>query len=153
MADLFPENGAVAADTGDLAADNGGTVSFGRSWRFDYGMGEFVRTPTGKIAVVTDTDAWVEWCCKALQTERYHYMAYSRDYGQEFDGLIGSGLSRSAVESEIRRLTRETLMSDPRTAGVDDFSFRWEADRCYYTCTITNVRDETESITGSVVNS
>lgn len=133
--------------------DIGGTVSFGRSWRFDFGLGEFVMTPTGKIAVAADTDAWVEWCRKALQTERYRCMAYSRNYGQEFDGLIGSGLSRSAVESEIRRLTRETLMSDPRTARVDDFSFRWEEDRCYYTCTISNVRDETGSITGSVVNS
>lgn len=133
--------------------DAASAVAFGRSWRFDYELGDFVKAPTGKIAVATDTDAWVEWCRKALQTERYRYMAYSRDYGQEFDGLIGSGLSRSAVESEIRRLTRETLMSDPRTAGVDDFGFRWEEDRCYYTCTITNVRDETGSITGSVVNS
>lgn len=143
----------MAADSEESAEESGGTVTFGRSWRFDYRMGDFVMTPTGKIAEAADTDAWVEWCRKALQTERYRYMAYSRNYGQEFDDLIGSGLSRSAVESEIRRLTRETLMSDPRTAGVDDFRFRWEEDRCYYTCTITNVRDETGSITGSVVNS
>lgn len=109
-------------------------------------------TPTGKVSVAEDADAWIEWCRKALQTERYRHVIYSRDHGQEFDGLIGSGLSRSAIESEIRRIATETLMNDPRTAGVDDFSFHWEVDRCYFSCAIKNVRDETGTITGSVVN-
>nr|WP_255570537.1 DUF2634 domain-containing protein [Cohnella sp. CFH 77786] len=148
---MFPETtGSVESE--DQAAAAGSSVTFGRSWRFDYEAGEFVLTPTGKIAVAEDTEAWLEWCRKALQTERYRYLIYSRDHGQEFDGLIGSGLSRSALESEIRRITTETLMNDPRTAGVEGFVFRWEADQCYFSCTITNVRDEAGVITGSVVN-
>jgi hypothetical protein len=153
VANLFPLNTTPAADNPVQSAEESVAVKFGRSWRFDFEAGEFVLTPTGKIAVAEGTDAWAEWCRKALHTERYRYLAYSRDYGQEFEGLIGSGLSRSAVESEIRRIATETLMYDPRTAGVDGFSFNWDADMCQFACTITNVRDETGSITGSVVKS
>lgn len=153
MANLFPEIEALAAQDETTMDEGNVTVPFGRSWRFDFAVGEFVLTPTGKIAETEGTDAWAEWCRKALHTERYRYLAYSRDYGQEFEGLIGSGLSRSAVESEIRRIAAETLMYDPRTAGVEQFGFAWEADTCQFTCTIANVRDETGTITGSVVNS
>ncbi|WP_276355423.1 DUF2634 domain-containing protein [Cohnella caldifontis] len=151
MADLFPRT-AAAADPEAGTSENDASVAFGRSWLFDFDAGEFVLTPTGKIAVAEETDAWLEWCRKALQTERYRYLIYSRDYGQEYEGLIGGGLSRPAVESEIRRITVETLMTDPRTASVDGFVFAWDGERCSFTCTITNVRDESGTITGSVVN-
>lgn len=148
VANLFPtEEAAVeGAETLDTS------VSFGRSFRFDWAAGEFALTPTGRIAGAEGADAWLEWCAKALQTERYRYLVYSRGYGQEFDSLIGSGLSRAAVESEIARIATETLMADPRTASVGSFSYEWERDRCLFTCEVTSVRDETGTLQGSVVN-
>lgn len=147
MANLFP-----TADAGvEAAPADSAPVSFGRSYRFDYEAGEFVLTPTGKIAAAEGTDAWLEWCAKALQTERYRYLVYSRNYGQEFDSLIGLGLSRAAVESEISRMATEALMADPRTAAVRNFSFSWESDRCSYTCEVSNVREETGTVQGSSV--
>jgi hypothetical protein len=110
-----------------------------------------VLTPTGKVAESTGADAWLEWCQKALLTERYRYLAYSRQYGQEFDDLMARHLSRAANESEIQRITRETLMVDPRTASVDRFTFRWEGDAVYFTCVVTNVRGERGTVTGMVV--
>lgn len=81
-------------------------------------------TPTRKIARADDTAAWVVWCEKAIRTPRYRHLIYSRSYGQEFEELIGKGYSRAVQESEIERIATETLMVDPRTLSVGDFSFR-----------------------------
>ncbi|BBI31459.1 DUF2634 domain-containing protein [Cohnella abietis] len=149
MANLFPNINLPEEQIEEVSQN----VSFGRSWRFDYNAGEFVMTPTGIVAVSAGTDAWLEWCKKALQTERYVYLIYSQNYGQEFNDLIRSNLPSSAIEAEIQRITTETLMIDPRTARVDGFSYQWEEECCYYTCVISNIYEEVATIQGSVVNS
>ncbi|MBE3576872.1 MAG: DUF2634 domain-containing protein [Limnochordales bacterium] len=126
-------------------------VPFGRSWRFDFAKGEFVLTPTGRVAESHGADAWLEWCQKALLTERYRYLAYSDQYGQEYEDLMARHLTRAANESEIQRITRETLMVDPRTASVDHFVFEWDGDTVRFTCEVTNVRGEKGVVTGMVV--
>ncbi|QMV42970.1 DUF2634 domain-containing protein [Cohnella cholangitidis] len=148
MANLFPTSD-IPEEPAIVETDN---VIFGRSWRFDFDAGEFVLTPTGKVASSEGADAWVEWCKKALQTERFRYLVYSRDYGQEFNDLIRSGLSRPVIEMEIQRIATETLMVDPRTASVDGFVYEWAGDQCNFTCEISNVHEQTAEIQGSVVN-
>ncbi|CAI6068948.1 DUF2634 domain-containing protein [Cohnella sp. JJ-181] len=151
MANLFPAATIAAEVLADGPEASG--ASFGRSWRFDFDAGEFVLTPTGKIAgAAEDAEAWLEWCRKALATERYRHLVYSRLYGQEFESLIGLGLSRAAVESEIARIASETLLADPRTARVEGFTFAWQGDTCSFACSVTSVRDEAGTIEGSVVN-
>jgi len=151
VANLFPQSIEDNwEDEQTEEADVSGEVSFGRSWRFDFEVGDFVMTPTRKVAVADETTAWVMWCEKAIRTPRYRHLIYSRDHGQEFDDLIGKGYSRSLQESEIQRIVTETLIVDPRTAGVEDFNFLWKEDACYFTCSITNVRDEETVLEGSV---
>ncbi|MGG3839642.1 DUF2634 domain-containing protein [Paenibacillus thiaminolyticus] len=125
-------------------------VAFGRSWRFDFEKGDFVMTPTRKVAAADETEAWVMWCQKAIRTPRYRHLIYSRDHGEEFDDLIGKGYSRAVIESEIQRIVTETLMVDPRTDTVDGFAFAWSGDGCHFSCRIQNVREETETIEGRV---
>ncbi|WP_231967697.1 DUF2634 domain-containing protein [Thermanaeromonas toyohensis] len=126
-------------------------VRFGRSFKFDFEAGEFVLTPNGKVTETQDVEAWLEWCSKALRTARYKYLVYSRNYGQEYEELIGKGLTRAAIESEIKRITEETLKVDPRTAGVKNFTFTWDNGAVYFTCEVSNVRGEIGQISGSVV--
>lgn len=126
-------------------------VAFGRSWRFDYESGEFVMTPTGKLAVADEKEAWIQWCQKAIRTARYRYLIYSRDYGHELEDLIGSGVSRAVYESEIQRMVTEALMTDSRTQRVDEFSFAWAGDGCAFTCQVANMRDEQVNLQGNVV--
>lgn len=153
MPNLFPLSGGGIPTETEVDGTAGERVKFGRSWRFDYEKGDFVTTPTGKIAASTGAEAWLEWCKKTLHTERYTYLAYSRNYGQEFDELIPRNLMRRANESEIVRITRESLLTDPRTNRVDGFTFEWEGDRCYFQCEATNVRGQKSRIDGSVVTS
>lgn len=150
MANLFPENIENNWKEGPPEETTETQISFGRSWQFDFKSGDFVMTPTRKVAAADEKAAWVMWCQKAIRTPRYRHLIYSRDHGEEFDDLIGRGYSRAFIESEIQRIVTETLMVDPRTADVDDFSFNWGGDACYFTCQITNVRDEEALIEGSV---
>lgn len=148
MADnLFPTETVTTNSIDETASQ----ISFGNSWRFDFETGDFVTTGTNKVVETQDIDAWVEWCKKALAIERYRYLVYSRNYGQEFDNLIQKKLNRSGNESEIKRMVTEALMVDPRTAKVDNFNFTWDGDTCYFTCDITNVRGETATIFNEVV--
>lgn len=149
MPNLYPtEDVAAAPETAEASTSQ---VQFGRSWKFDFDAGEFVMSPTGKVQETEDVDAWLEWCRKALMTQRYRYPIYSRNYGQEFEELIGRGLTREAIESEIKRMTTECLMVDPRTASVQNFTFHWEGDQCFFTCEVSNVRGETRALSGSAV--
>jgi len=145
---LFPTE--ETATTSESAQES--QVQFGKSWRFDFDKGEFVLTSTGKVAESEDTDAWLEWCKKALMTPRYRYLVYGRNHGHEFEDLIPRNLSREGNESEIKRMiTKETLMVDPPTAAVENFQFTWEGDKVYFTCDVISVRDERKTVSGSVV--
>ncbi|SCW43968.1 Protein of unknown function [Paenibacillus tianmuensis] len=147
MASLFPSS-PILPEASEFAVR---TIGFGRSWKFDYAVGEFVTTPTGKVAESRGVEAWLEWCNKALSTARYRYLAYTRNYGQEFDDLIAKGLNRSGNESEIKRIATECLTVDPRTASVSNFQFDWQGETCMFTCEVRNIHGTTGTLTGSVV--
>ena len=147
MPSIFP---TIQAEPLPMEEPNQKQVQFGRSVRFDFNAGEFIMTPTGKIAQSADIEAWLEWCQKSLNTERYRYLIYSRSFGQEYDDLIGSHLTREGNESEITRMTTECLLVDPRTASVQDFTFQWQDDRVYFTCQVLSVRGESGQINGEV---
>lgn len=149
MPELFPSS--LTTPTVAPEATQNRQVTFGKSWRFDFDTGEFVLTPTGKVAESLDIEAWAEWCKKALFTARYRFMIYSRNYGNEFEDLIGRGLNRAAKESEIRRIATECLMADPRTAKVGNFTFEWLQDGVIFSCEVSNVRGESATVE-SVVN-
>lgn len=152
VANLFPETEEILdIDVTELDTLASQTAVFGRSWRFDFAKGEFVLTPTGKVAMTDEKDAWVMWCEKAVRTPRYRHVIYSRDYGSELEDLLGNSYSRAVVESEVRRMVSETLLADARTAGVDQFEFSWEQDACSFSCRIRNVRDEMETIESVVI--
>lgn len=149
MPSLFPtQTVEPRPETAEIKA---GPVKFGKSWRFDFDRGDFVMTPTGRVAEAAYTDAWAEWCKKALLTERYRYLVYSRNHGQEFEGLITRGLTRAGNELEIKRIATQCLMVDPRTRSVGNFTFRWEYDACIFSCQVASIHNEEVKINGSVV--
>ena len=146
MPNLLPTEELVV-DTEEIVSTE---VEFGHSFRFDFTVGEFIYSPTGKVVIANEYNAWLEWCQKAMLTSRYRHPIYSGEYGQEFDELIRRSLSRAANESEIVRDITECLLIDPRTASVSNFLFRWEGDTVIFSCEIKNVRDETGTLEGEV---
>ncbi|MDO3408555.1 DUF2634 domain-containing protein [Saccharibacillus sp. CPCC 101409] len=151
MANLFPETADFYWGEENAPAENESTApSFGRSWKFDYSKGEFVTTPSGRIAAADAREAWVQWCEKAIRTPRYRHVIYSRDYGSELEELIGSGYDHAIVESEIERMASEALLADERTGSVDQFSFAWDGDGCTFTCRVTSVQEDVEFLESEV---
>jgi hypothetical protein len=149
MPNLFPIDTTTATSATDETTVS--QAQFGKSWRFDFAAGDFMQTPTGKVAESRGVDAWLEWCQKAVLTKRYRYLVYTRNHGQEFESLISRHLNRAGNESEIKRMVAECLNVDPRTYKVENFTFTWENDQCFFTCEVTNIRGETGTINGSVV--
>ena len=66
-------------------------------------------------------DAVKQSIYKILNTERYHYIIYSWNYGVELADLIGQSVSY--ICSEIRRRITEALLQDDRIESVTDFEF------------------------------
>ncbi len=128
-------------------------IKFGRSWRFDFEKGDFITTPTGKVATADELEAYIQWCQKALLTPRYRHLIYTRNYGSEFEDLIGRGLPREVIESEIKRMATEALMVNPRTAEVGNFVFDWQNDVVFFTCEIITAWGETGKVGTKVVMS
>ena len=58
---------------------------------------------------------------KILNTERYHYLIYSWDYGIELMDLYGQ--SPMYVCPEISRRVKEALFQDDRITDITDFEF------------------------------
>lgn len=148
MANLFP---TVALPDPEIQESKTQEVVFGRNVELDYVEEEFILSPTGRQYKLDETNSWVEWCVKALATPRYKHLIYSDNYGSEFHTLIGQSLSHEAAESEIRRMAKECLLADARTANVDNFKFEWIDDGVMFTCRIVNVRGESRNIGGKVV--
>lgn len=74
-----------------------------------------IRGTTDKAEAMTQTVYLI------LNTERYQYPIYSRNYGVELFDLIGK--SRDFVMSELKRRITEALTQDDRIESVDEWSF------------------------------
>lgn len=117
------------------------------SYLFDFEKGDFVRDGAGRIVIADGHRAWVQWCIKAVMTERSAYLAYSRDYGTESENALKQP-SRAIVEKEIERTITEALLVDPRTEMVKDFDFEWNGDELYISFTAVPVIGEPARIEG-----
>lgn len=116
---------------------------YGRSWKFDFDKGDFIISPIGQMKKLNELDSYIEWCYKTLQTPRYRYVIYSRNYGNELDVLIGKDYTNKAIESEIKRMVTESLMINIYTKSVDNFAYKWDKDSVYYTFEVTTTLGET----------
>lgn len=100
---------------------------YGRSWVWDFATGDFVLDGRGRPVEADGHTAWVQWCVKAVLTQRFAHVIYSSDYGAEIEDALKQP-TRSAIESEIKRTITEALLVDPRTETVRDFAFSWSGD-------------------------
>jgi len=142
---LFPED--MDFEITDFIEDE--TVSiedFKKSYAFDFEKGEFIKGPDGKILLVDRLEAYKQWCQKVLFTPRKKHLAYSDVYGQEYYTLIGESISKSAIELEVERMTREALMVHPYTRSVENFRFKWNEEKnkeeLYFEFDVITVLDE-----------
>lgn len=79
-----------------------------------------------RVRGMTDEqDAVLQAVYLILNTERYAYPIYSRNYGVELADLIGK--PRDYCMSEVKRRVTEALMQDDRITSIDG----WELEADY----------------------
>lgn len=140
---LFPED--MDFEITELVENEMDVVdNFKKSYAYDFEKGDFKRAPDGTILIVDRLEAYKQWCQKVLLTRRSRHMSYTDVYGQEYYTLIGAGISKAAIELEVKRITREALMVHPYTKEVINFSFTWlqNKEELYFEFDVMTVLDE-----------
>ena len=103
---------------------------------FDFYKGDFVRDGANRMVKAEGREAWIQWCLKTANTERMTCLAYSRDYGTEFEEIMKYHADRESREAEIERTIREALMVHPATEYVAGFEFKHEGDSTWCEFTV-----------------
>lgn len=94
-------------------------LPFIKEYAWDFEKNEFI-LEDGKPKIVAGIEAIKVWIYKALLTPRFRYMAYTWNYGSEFEDLIGKSLSRAATETECKRYLEEALMINPYIKSISN---------------------------------
>ena len=78
----------------------------------------YVKERDAIIGTVADRDALEQSIFFILMTERYTYPIFNRDYGVDFDGIIGNTVED--VRTLLPQRIREALLMDDRITSVDE---------------------------------
>jgi hypothetical protein len=128
---LPPDPGLINPDLALDAAlapveeiENDSPAPFGRSWRFDFVAGQFVRDGTVP-KVVYELDSLIMWVEKTLRTARLAHPIYSDEYGVEGAATfepVGRQLDEEILNEYQDALTEALLIHD-RIVSVENYSF------------------------------
>lgn len=115
--------------------------TYRKSYQWDYRAGDFARDGANRILQCDGADAYKTWCIKAVMTERKTCLAYPDTVGAEMMAAFQKP-SQKAQESAIERTIRETLLANPRTESVQDFSFTWKSDSVMVAFTVKGINQD-----------
>lgn len=86
-------------------------------WDFAAGRPVCVR---GEPVIVSGLPAVMSWAWRALRMERFLHVAYSWDYGNEIQAMIGQQWLPETKIAEAARYTKECLLQNPHITDVRD---------------------------------
>lgn len=115
--------------------------TYKRSVAWDPTKGDFVRDGANRLIECSGPKAYMAWCYKAVQTERFHCMAYPSEIGAEMEAALREP-DEKAVESALERTITETLKVNPRTEYVRGFTFTWDGDRMRVSFVVKGIETE-----------
>lgn len=137
---IFPQVN-VPLDTVIQATSNTTTLPMLKEYAWDYKNNDFL-LKSGKFVIVEGLEAIKVWIWKALQTQRYRYLAYTWNYGNETESAIGKGLSNSATQAEVRRYIEECLSINPYVQGITSFDLTLDGSNANLDLTVLTVYGE-----------
>ncbi|WMI81605.1 DUF2634 domain-containing protein [Anaerotignum sp. MB30-C6] len=137
MADLFPFFGDGIAATEEKEMPLYKEVA----WDFENNV---PRLKNGEFYIVTGNEALKTWCYKALMTERYRYIIYSTDYGNELEEMIGQSYTPNLTKAESIRFIEECLLINPYIKVVSNLEVRFDGGRLAISGKLETVYGEME---------
>ena len=134
---IFPDWGNSPAQ------ENTASLPLFTEWAVDWDTGCFALR-NGKPYTVTGNDALKIWVYRAVHPEsrRFLYSAYSADYGNQLQELLGMGEDNGILENRMRREIQDALLVSPYIRSVDAFSFSREGSRASVTFTVHTVYED-----------
>lgn len=122
-------------------------TKYKRSVKWNVETGDFERDGANRMVECDGKEAFMTWCYKVVQTERYTCLAYPSSIGVEMENALAEN-DEKTVESMIQRTITDALMVNPRTEYVRDFNFNREADVLRCTFTVKGINwDDTFKVT------
>lgn len=109
-----------------------------RSVKWDVEKGDFARDGAGRMVECDGREAYMIWCFKTAQTERYTCLAYPPAIGTEMEAALEDD-DEETVESMVQRTITDALMVNPRTDFVRDFVFSWDGDEMHCSFTVKGI--------------
>lgn len=107
-------------------------------WEFawDFERQRFIYDQNGNHVIVKKDEAIKVWIFKALQTERFRYLAYSNQYGLELERFIGKVMDMQERYSELKRCIIECLMVNTYIKAIQNMRFEQTGDHvvCSFDC-------------------
>ena len=95
---------------------------------FDFETGQ-LKTKGGQYYYVEKNEAIKVWIWKSLHSSRYTYLAYSTNYGNEINTLVGRYLAKQLLYSELKRMLEEALLCNPYITSLSDFQIEQKGSR------------------------
>ena len=119
---------ATAFAVPEAARSGGSTAHWGIAPEFDYDTGDIVLDSAGRVEMADKAQSWIEWCQKAMITQRGAYGAYP-SFGADMLSAMNAG-GREASQAAIANAAADALLNDPcgRTLSVGEFAFEWAGD-------------------------
>ena len=87
---------------------------------FDFETGQ-LKKRGGQTYYVEKNEALKVWIWKALHASRFAYLAYSTNYGNEINTLVGRYLAKELLYSELKRMIEEALLCNPYITSLTEF--------------------------------
>lgn len=97
----------VVIDDGELGNRE---VPLAREWAWNFERDEF-DLKNGKMYIVEGNEAIKIWIYKILKTERFKYLIYDHDYGNDLYDYVGRTGTQAYIRSEIKRVVEEAILS------------------------------------------
>lgn len=105
---------------------------------FDFHTGQ-LKTNGGQYYYVEKNEALKVWIYKALNASRFTYLAYSTNYGNEINTLIGRYLAKQLLYSELKRLIEEALLCNPYITSLTGFDISQKGSEVYCTFEVNTI--------------
>lgn len=92
-----------------------------REFEWDIETHEFV-IRDGQVCILEGAPALKIWIYKTLLSQRGRYQAYTWNYGNDLDSLVGAAMTRDVISSEAKRITEEALYTNKHILNLKDFT-------------------------------
>ncbi len=122
------------------------TPPFGRTWLFDFEVGQFVVQGGEPVRLEGGLESLRMWMLMALTTRRFATMIHSDEFGIEYEEELVGRTVDALTRTVYIQAVREALLIHDRITEVDDFEFEIEDDGETLSASFTVTTDASEFV-------